>query len=164
MRYAKIRAFDIANGYGVRTTLFVSGCSHKCEGCFNVEAQSFSYGEIWNEDIEKEFMSYVNNPNIVGVNILGGEPLEQDNSLDNLLIRIKKETNKNIWLWSGYTYEEIINSHKKLKTISLVDVLVDGRFILKERDLMLKFRGSRNQRVIDVKKSLKENKLILLNI
>lgn len=163
MRYAKIRKFDVSNGPGVRTTLFVSGCSHKCEGCFNVEAQSFSYGEIWNEDIEKEFMSYVKNPNIVGVNILGGEPMEQDETLNNLLIKIK-ETGKDIWLWSGYTFEEIIDSSKKLKLLSLVDVLIDGKFELENRDLMLKYRGSKNQRIINVKDSLKENKLVLMNI
>lgn len=163
MRYAKIRKFDVSNGPGVRTTLFVSGCSHKCEGCFNVEAQSFSYGEIWNEDIEKEFMSYVKNPNIVGVNILGGEPMEQDETLNNLLIKIK-ETGKDIWLWSGYTFEEIIDSSKKLKLLSLVDVLIDGKFELENRDLMLKYRGSKNQRIINVKDSLKKNKLVLMNI
>lgn len=163
MRYAKIRKFDVSNGPGVRATLFVSGCSHRCEGCFNVEAQSFSYGEIWNEDIEKEFMSYVKNPNIVGVNILGGEPMEQDETLNNLLIKIK-ETGKDIWLWSGYTFEEIIDSSKKLKLLSLVDVLIDGKFELENRDLMLKYRGSKNQRIINVKDSLKENKLVLMNI
>lgn len=163
MRYAKIRKFDVSNGPGVRATLFVSGCSHRCEGCFNVEAQSFSYGEIWNEDIEKKFMSYVKNPNIVGVNILGGEPMEQDETLNNLLIKIK-ETGKDIWLWSGYTFEEVIASSKKLKLLSLVDVLIDGKFELENRDLMLKYRGSKNQRIINVKDSLKENKLVLMNI
>jgi anaerobic ribonucleoside-triphosphate reductase activating protein len=164
MKYAEIRKFDVSNGPNVRTTLFVSGCTNNCEGCFNKDLQNFNYGTVWNKEIEDSFISYVNNPNVYGVNILGGEPMEQtmDSDLYNLLTRIKKETNKTIWLWSGYTFEEIINDNKKSKILKLVDVLIDGRFELDKRNISLKYRGSENQRVIDVKKSIGENKVILI--
>ncbi|WP_291708384.1 4Fe-4S single cluster domain-containing protein, partial [Clostridium sp.] len=112
MNYGKIRKFDVSNGPGVRATLFVSGCTNNCEGCFNKDLQDFSYGEKWTKDIEDDFIKQVMNPNIVGVNILGGEPMDQirDKDLSNLLKRIKLETNKSIWLWSGYLYENILNS------------------------------------------------------
>lgn len=163
MNYAEIRKYDVTNGPGVRTTLFVSGCTNNCLGCFNKEQQDFNYGKKWNKQIEDEFISYIKNENNTGVNILGGEPLEQtmDNDLINLLSRIKKETNKSIWLWSGFIFEDIIKDKNKKEVISYIDVLVDGRFILEKRNLNLKYRGSDNQRVIDVIKSIKENKTIL---
>ena len=152
MRYAKIRKFDVANGPDIRTTLFVTGCTNNCEGCFNRDLQDFNSGELWTKEIEDEFLSYVKNPNIKGVNILGGEPMEQtmDDSLVNLLKRVKEETGKDIWLWSGYIYENIINDEKKRRILEQVDVLIDGRFQLENRDIKLKYRGSSNQRVIDV--------------
>lgn len=154
MNYAKIRKFDVSNGPNIRTTLFVSGCTNRCEGCFNKELQDFNYGSKWDEKIEAEFLSYVRNENVKGVNILGGEPLDQikDNDLLNLLIRIKKETNKEIWLWTGYTIEEVIKDKRRLEIIKNVDVVIDGRFELDKRDISLKYRGSSNQRIIDVKK------------
>lgn len=166
MNYAKIRKYDVTNGPGVRTTLFVSGCTNNCEGCFNKELQDFKYGNLWTKENEDEFIGCVNNTNIKGVNILGGEPMEQimDNSLIDLLVRIKKETGKTIWLWSGYTFEQIINDDKKKKILKCIDVLIDGRFELDKRNISLKYRGSENQRVIDVKASLNENKVCLLDI
>jgi len=154
MNYAKIRKFDVSNGPNIRTTIFVSGCTNGCEGCFNKELQDFNYGSKWDEKIEEEFLSYVRNENVKGVNILGGEPLDQikDNDLLNLLIRIKKETNKEIWLWTGYTIEEAIKDKRRLEIIKNVDVVIDGRFELDKRDISLKYRGSSNQRIIDVKK------------
>lgn len=165
MNYAEIRKYDVTNGPGVRTTLFVSGCTNNCAGCFNKELQNFNYGSRWNKDIEDEFISYVKNDNNKGVNILGGEPLEQtmDNDLINLLSRIKSETNKSIWLWSGFVFEDIIKDNKKKDILSYVDVLIDGRFILEKRNLNIKYRGSENQRVIDVKKSLLEDKVVLFD-
>lgn len=164
MNYAQIRKFDVTNGPGVRTTLFVSGCTHKCDGCFNNEQQNFNYGNEFNKETEDEFIKYTLNPQIKGVNILGGEPMQQtkDNTLLNLLKRIKKETAKPIWLWSGYTYEQIISDPKKLELLNQVDVLIDGKFQIANRNISLKYRGSSNQRVIDVKKSLKENKIITI--
>ncbi len=166
MNYAKIRKYDVTNGPGVRTTLFVSGCTNNCEGCFNKELQDFKYGNLWTKENEDEFIESVNNINIKGVNILGGEPMEQtmDTSLVDLLVRIKKETGKTIWLWSGYTFEQIINDDKKKKILKCIDVLIDGRFELDKRNISLKYRGSENQRVIDVKTSLNENKVCLLDI
>ena len=166
MNYAKIRKYDVTNGPGVRTTLFVSGCTNNCEGCFNKELQDFKYGNLWTKENEDEFIESVNNINIKGVNILGGEPMEQtmDTSLVDLLVRIKKETGKTIWLWSGYTFEQIINDDKKKKILKCIDVLIDGRFELDKRNISLKYRGSENQRVIDVKASLNENKVCLLDI
>ncbi|OPX49549.1 anaerobic ribonucleoside-triphosphate reductase activating protein [Clostridium thermobutyricum] len=164
MNYAQIRKFDVTNGPGVRTTLFVSGCTHKCDGCFNDKQQNFNYGNEFNKETEDEFIKYTLNPQIKGVNILGGEPMQQtkDNTLLNLLKRIKKETAKPIWLWSGYTYEQIISDPKKLELLNQVDVLIDGKFQIANRNISLKYRGSSNQRVIDVKKSLKENKVITI--
>lgn len=166
MRYAKIRKLDVTNGPGIRTTLFVSGCTHNCEGCFNKEQQDFNYGNEFTKEIENEFIEYTKSRQIKGVNILGGEPMQQtkDDSLLNLLKRIKIETNKPIWLWSGYKFEEIIIEPKMLELLKQVDVLIDGKFEIEKRDLMLKYRGSENQRVIDVKKSLEQDRVIELSI
>ncbi len=166
MNYAKIRKFDVSNGPGVRTTLFVTGCTNNCEGCFNKELQDFNYGEKWTKDIEDDFINQVMNPNIVGVNILGGEPMDQirDDDLSNLLKRIKLETNKSIWLWSGYLYENILSSNDRNTILKYVDVLIDGRFELDKRNISLKYRGSSNQRVIDVVKSRESNKIVEIEV
>ena len=162
MNYSKIRKFDVSNGPGIRTTLFVSGCTNNCEGCFNKDLQDFNYGDKWTKETEEEFIGYVKNPNVKGVNILGGEPMEQiqDKDLFNLLKRIKEETKKSIWLWSGYLYEDIIKNEDRLSILSLVDVLIDGRFEIDKRNISLKYRGSSNQRVIDVLKSLEKNEVV----
>lgn len=166
MNYAEIRKFDVTNGPNVRTTLFVSGCTNNCAGCFNEDLQCFSYGKLWDKETEDNFLSYVKNTNIQGVNILGGEPMEQtmDDSLVNLLKRIKTETDKPIWLWSGYVYEKIILDEKRKEILTLVDVLIDGRFEIKNRNISLKYRGSANQRVINVAESLKNNKVVEIEI
>lgn len=166
MNYAKIRKFDVSNGPGIRTTLFVSGCTNNCEGCFNRELQDFNYGDKWTKEKEDEFLSFVKNENVVGVNILGGEPMDQvkDKDLHNLLKRIKEETNKSIWLWSGYIYEDIISNSNKNEILTYVDVLIDGRFQLDKRNISLKYRGSSNQRVIDIVKSKKYNKVVELEM
>lgn len=164
MNYAKIRKLDVTNGPGIRTTLFVSGCTHNCEGCFNKEQQDFNYGNKFTKETEDEFIQLTKNKQIKGVNILGGEPMQQimDDTLLNLLKRIKLETDKPIWLWSGYTFEEIVNNPKRLEILREVDVLIDGKFQADKRDIMLKYRGSSNQRVIDVKRTLKEDRVIEL--
>lgn len=162
MNYAQIRHYDVANGPGVRASIFVSGCTHNCKNCFNKEAQDFNYGNLYTKEVEDKFMKYVLDDNIKGVSILGGEPLMQtmDDSLLNLLKRIKKETNKEIWLWSGYTYEEAILSEKRKEILNYVDVLVDGRFEEENKSLLIKFRGSTNQRIIDLNKTRKEGKIV----
>jgi anaerobic ribonucleoside-triphosphate reductase activating protein len=162
VKYAKIRKLDVTNGPGVRTTIFVSGCTHNCEGCFNKEQQDFNYGNDFTKETEDEFIELTKSRQIKGVNILGGEPMQQvmDDTLLKLLKRIKLETNKPIWLWSGYTFEEIINNSKRAEMLREVDVLIDGKFEADKRDIMLKYRGSSNQRVIDVKKSLEQGTII----
>lgn len=164
MNYAQIRKLDVTNGPNVRTTLFVSGCTHNCNGCFNKDQQNFNYGDEFTKETEDKFISYTLNPYVKGVNILGGEPMQQikDDTLLNLLKRINKETKKSIWLWSGYTFEEIIKNPKRLELLKQVDVLIDGKFQLANRNISLKYRGSSNQRVINVAKSLKENKVVEL--
>lgn len=162
MNYAQIRKYDVSNAPFVNSTIFFSGCAHKCEGCFNKEAQDFNFGNEFTEDVEDLFISYVSDPNIKGACLLGGEPFQQD--LDVLLRfvrRIKTETGKPVWVWSGYTWDELISDTNKLKILENVDVLIDGRFELDKRDLKLKYRGSSNQRVIDVRKSLELNEVVL---
>ena len=163
MFYGKIRKFDVTNGPGVRTTLFVSGCTFNCPECFNKESQNFKFGKEFTKDVEDEFIEYIKNPNVVGVSLLGGEIMQQDTStILNLVKRIKEETGKNIWCWTGYTYEELIKIKDKLEILKYIDVLIDGRFEVEKRDLMLKYRGSSNQRVIDLKKTLELGKVTLL--
>lgn len=163
MRYEKIRKFDVSNAPGVRSTLFVTGCTHDCKGCFNKELQDFGAGEVWTQEDEDNFVSYVKNDNVVGVNILGGEPMQQvmDDCLPNLLKRVKEETGKSIWLWSGYLLEQILEDEKRRKILEYVDVLVDGKFEIDKRNINLKYRGSENQRVIDVKKTLMSDSVVL---
>jgi anaerobic ribonucleoside-triphosphate reductase activating protein len=166
MNYAEIRKLDVTNGPGVRTTLFVSGCTNNCEGCFNKELQNFTYGNRWSTEIADSFIEYVNNPNVKGVNILGGEPMEQtkDRDLVNLLDRIKKETGKNIWIWSGFLYEDILKDELKKEILSYAEVLIDGKFELTNRDISLKYRGSSNQRVIDVKQSMEKCEIVTITL
>ena len=164
MKYAKIRKFDTANGQGVRTTLFVSGCKFNCKGCFNKEAQDFNYGNEFTREVEDEFIGYIKNPNVVGVNLLGGEIMQQDTSIIlNLVKRIKEETGKNIWCWTGYKYEDLIKIDGKLEVLQYIDVLIDGRFEIAKKDLMLKYRGSSNQRVIDVQQTLNKGVVEIFN-
>ena len=157
MKYSKIRKLDVTNGPGIRVSLFVSGCSHNCEGCFNKDQQDFNYGDDWTEETEKYFLDLVSNPVVVGLNILGGEPLQQtvDSSLLDLLTKVNEiYPDKDIWLWTGDLFEDAIKNPKKLALIKKVDVLIDGRFEIDKRNIKLKYRGSENQRVIDVKASL----------
>lgn len=155
MNYAQLRHYDVANGPGVRASIFVSGCKFNCKGCFNKEAQDFNYGNIYTKEVENKFMEYVLDDNVKGISILGGEPLMQtmDDSLLNLLKRIKKETNKEIWMWTGFVYETAILDEKRKEILNYVDVLVDGQFDESKKVLNLKFRGSTNQRIIDLNRT-----------
>ena len=182
MRYAQIRSLDISNGEGVGVSLFVQGCPFHCKNCFNSDTWDFNGGKEWTEEIKDKFMKLIDRPYIKRVSFLGGECLA-DQNLDEVLKLVKQIRNsypdKTIWLYTGFEwnslmskicqptfpdkdFERIIEIHKKRKEIiSNVDVLVDGEYIDEQKDLSLKFRGSKNQRVIDVKQSLAQNKVIL---
>lgn len=163
MYYAAMRQYDVANGTGIRASLFVSGCTHDCKGCFNGVYQNFKYGKPWDEEAQKQFLGYMNNPNIKGATILGGEPMEQTRDRDLCeLLKVLRETGKDIWIYSGFTYEQILDDPRKKELLTLCDVLVDGKFEEDKKDLMLKFRGSSNQRIIDVQASLKGGTIVLL--
>lgn len=164
MNYSRIKWHDISNGPGVRASLFVSGCTHKCKGCFNEVTWDFNYGDKWDTQTENKFIEHLKKPEIVGVNILGGEPLQQDETLLKLLKRIRKEVQKPIWLWTGYVItEELLLKNPLIYNIFMIcDVVVDGRFVESKKDLNLKYRGSSNQRVIDVNKTLEISHKCLL--
>lgn len=172
MNYGKIYYADIANGIGCRTVLFVSGCTHHCKGCFNEIAWDFNYGEPFTKEIEDTIIESVKPSYINGLTILGGEPMEVINqkSILPFLKRLKQEApNTTIWIYSGYTWEELTDPENKrchcsdtIEILKLIDVLVDGEFILEQKNISLAFRGSKNQRIIDVRKTMEENKIVLL--
>jgi anaerobic ribonucleoside-triphosphate reductase activating protein len=165
MNYADYKRFDVLNGVGLRHSLFVSGCTHQCENCFNPATWNFKYGKPFDDNIQNEIIDDLNikSPEIKGLSILGGCPMCSKNaeSLIPFLKRIREEcNNKNIWIWTGETFEEIMNDKIQLELLSLCDVLIDGQYIHALRDLKLSFRGSSNQRIIDVQESLKQGKVI----
>ena len=166
MNYATIKPVDIANGPGVRVSLFVSGCTHHCKECFNEEAWDFHFGELFTEEVENRLLEYLNHDYIKGLTLLGGEPMEPANQ-EGLLPFVKKVRSrfpeKTIWCFTGYDFEKDILGNMMEKSevtrqlVSLFDVMVDGRFLAAKKNLSLKFRGSENQRILDVKKSLEKN-------
>ena len=175
MRYAQITPFEICNGKGAGVSLFTQGCHFRCKGCFNQKTWDFDGGKEWTEEIKNKFFKLIDRPYIKRVSILGGEPLANENVSEvfNLIEEIKnKFPDKSIWLYTGYSLEDIIEPKNcKLNEIHLLrativkmcDVLVDGRYVDGLKDLTLKFRGSSNQRVIDVQETLKESKIVLYN-
>lgn len=158
MRYAQIRKYDIANGEGIRASLFVTGCRLKCPGCFNVDYQDFSFGLEWNEHVQEEFIKLGCVEYIDGFSILGGEPLLQGRDMLNLVKAIRATSNKSIWMWTGLKFEELNELQRSI--ISEVDVLVDGPFLEKLKQRGLIFKGSTNQRIIDIKKTLLQEKVV----
>lgn len=171
MNYADIKKYDIANGVGVRVSLFVSGCRHHCKGCFNSEAWDFSYGKPFTDETIEEIMSAVNKDYIRGLSLLGGEPLDPDNRSEVLrLLQIFRARfpEKTVWCYSGYFFDtELLpqidaGDATLLQLLELVDVLVDGRFVEAQKDLDLRFRGSSNQRILDVPRSLQQRRPVLL--
>lgn len=170
MNYADIKQYDVANGLGVRVSLFVSGCTHHCKGCFNEVTWDFNYGKPFTEKEIDTIIDYLSPTYISGLTLLGGEPFEHCNQIGILpLLRRVKEVypNKNIWCFSGYDFEkDILNrmciEFKETKEIlSYIDILVDGKFKEDLKDLTLRFKGSSNQRIIMVQESLKSGKIVL---
>jgi anaerobic ribonucleoside-triphosphate reductase activating protein len=170
MKYANIKYYDVANGPGVRTSLFVSGCTHRCEGCFNEIAWDFNYGDEFNASIIDVILDSVKEDHIAGITLLGGEPMEKENQAEliKLLRQFKKlYPEKTVWCYTGYTYEEDFIQGARAYTevtkefLKLTDVLVDGKFIISLMDIRLKFRGSSNQRIIDMNETRKNDRIIL---
>ena len=183
MRYNQIRECDIANGEGIGVALFVQGCRFKCKNCFNPETWDFNGGKEWTPEVEDKFIELASRPYIKRISLLGGECLADEN-LDGVLNLVNRFRllfpNKSIWIYSGYTWEEcqpfseddILKPNKfapnlqnilkkRYKIISQCDVMIDGRYIDTQRDITLKWRGSKNQRIIDIKQSLQKNKIVL---
>ena len=151
MNYSGLKKVDTANGYGVRVSLFVSGCRNCCPGCFQPQTWDFSYGDPFTKETEDEILEALNHPWIQGLSILGGDPMEPENQAVLLpFLRRVKETlpEKDVWIYTGYIYEDV--SHSPL--LRYADVLVDGPFMEDQKDAGLAFRGSRNQRIIDLRK------------
>lgn len=169
MHYAEVKYFDVANGPGIRVSLFVSGCPHACPGCFNEIAWNYEYGEKYTEEVEEKILKAVSKAEIQGLSLLGGEPLYPANlhALLPLLRKMKERLpKKDIWCYSGYTYEELLSREGKEKKeleelFSYLTVLVDGRFIEAEKDITLLFRGSKNQRLILMDETRRRGEVVL---
>jgi len=166
MRYAQIRSMDISNGEGVGVALFVQGCNFHCNNCFNKETWDFNGGKEWTDEIQEKLLNLIKKPHIKRVSILGGEPLDEKNAKNVLnfanQIRLLFGDEKKIWLYTGYTYENAIKDETRKAVINQCDVLVDGQFVEALKDFTLKFRGSSNQRLIDVKETLKKGQVVTL--
>jgi anaerobic ribonucleoside-triphosphate reductase activating protein len=165
MNYLKITGPDIENGLGCRITLWIAGCSHHCKGCHNPETWDYNQGETLNSALN-EILTKLNHSYIQGLTLSGGDPLAQtEESLKELLSFIKqikeKFPDKDIWIYSGDVWENLIKDDNKLNILKQCDVLIDGSFILEQRDISLAFRGSSNQRIIDIQKSLRNKKICI---
>ena len=157
MNYCEIKTTDIANGPGVRVSLFVSGCRHACEGCFNKEAWDFAYGNPFTPETEEQLLAALRPAYVQGLTLLGGEPMEPENipALRAFVKRVREEVpGKDIWCFSGSVFETLIKRDDAKELLNLVDVLVDGPYVAAKRNLMLRFRGSENQRLLDIPKSM----------
>lgn len=173
MHYCNIKDCDISNGPGVRVSLFVSGCRNHCPNCFQPETWNFEYGEMFTSNTVDEILKKLSPDYISGLTILGGEPMEPENQLFiyAFIQAIKPHIqNKTIWLYTGFTFEDFFNPssracrHAAQAILNDIDVLVDGKFVEELKDISLQFRGSSNQRIIDMKKTLKENKIVLYEL
>jgi len=170
MNYSEIKTCDIANGPGVRVTLFVSGCTHHCKGCFNEKTWDFAYGEPFTKQVVSRILEALAPDYIAGLTLLGGEPLEQQNWRALLpLLRLVRERfpKKDIWCFTGYLFDQDVVERfcpqwpEFKEFLSCLDVIVDGPFLLEEKDISLQFRGSGNQRIIRVQESLKQGRIVL---
>lgn len=173
MNYATIKWADVANGPGVRVSLFVSGCTHHCPGCFNEEAWDFCYGQPFTREVEDKIIEALDHPYIKGLSLLGGEPFEPANqeALLPFLRRVKERyPDKSIWCYSGYTLDVDLWGEGRARCeytdeiLSLLDVLVDGEFVEDKKELSLRFRGSSNQRILDVKSSILAKQAICIPV
>ena len=173
MHYGNIKKRDIADGLGVRVTLFVSGCTHRCEGCFQPETWDFHYGKPYTKDVEEQLLQLLRPDYVEGLTLLGGEPMEPSNQreLVGLLRRVRAELpEKTVWCYTGYTLERDLLAESRARCevtdemLSLIDVLVDGEFIAEQKNISLAFRGSENQRVIDLRKTLASGKTVVLPV
>lgn len=163
MYYSKVKFNDVANGPGLRLSLFTSGCAHHCKGCFQPETWDFKNGEPFTLETQKYIIEKSKNKYIAGLSLLGGDPLDNIDGILPLLQEYRDvfgET-KNIWLWTGYIFEEILQDNIKSKILQFIDVIIDGKFEENLKDITLKYKGSTNQRVIDVKKSINTNTIVL---
>lgn len=170
MNYATIKKRDIANGIGVRVSLFVSGCTHRCKNCFNKEAWDFSYGKPFTKEVEDEIAECLEPSFVNGLSLLGGEPFEPQNqrALVGFLERIRREfPKKDVWCYTGYTLETDLLSESRARCevtdrmLSMIDVLVDGEFVEELKNISLRFRGSENQRVINLPETLKTGRTVI---
>ena len=169
MNYADIKKIDVANGEGVRVSVFVSGCNHHCKGCFNQCAWDFNYGKKFTEKEEQQIIDYMNHDYISGLSLLGGEPLEPKNQ-EGLLPLVKKVKekfpDKNIWCYTGFDFEKDVvgkmakNNETTRELLKYIDIIVDGKFEEDKKELKLQFRGSSNQKIVDVKKSLQTGQIV----
>lgn len=153
MYYGALKQYDIANGPGVRVSLFMSGCRNRCKGCFQPETWSFTYGKEFDDDAFWRLVEYLKDPNVAGLSILGGDPFEHENrkAVENICYAVKEIfPEKTVWVWTGYLWEDL----KDLPVMNYIDVLVDGPFVQELKDLTLFYRGSSNQRVTDIPKSM----------
>ena len=182
MNYAEIKKTDVANGPGIRVSLFVRGCTHRCRGCFNSEAWDFDYGQEYTEETEREILQALAPDYIRGLSVLGGEPMEPENrgTVLRLLRAVRKQfPGKDIWCYTGYGYEKDLlcrgtfseqakgdgteaDYAETMEVLRMLDVLVDGEFVEGQKNLSLAFRGSENQRLIDVQASLRQGETICL--
>lgn len=171
MYYGEIKTNDIANGEGIRTSLFVSGCRNACENCFNRETWAFDYGNVFTDETAEYIIENCEKSWINGLSVLGGEPFEPENQHE-LLVFLKtfrkRLPQKTVWCYTGFTFEELIGQQKSRGNISItkellkqIDVLVDGRFVEEKKDISLAFKGSSNQRIIDIKRTLQNEEVIL---
>lgn len=161
---ADYKPFVFVDGEGVRCSLYVSGCLFACEGCFNEELWSFQYGQPWTDELEDRILTDVGHESVQGLSLLGGEPFLNTQVCLQVVTSLRERfgSRRDVWCWTGYTFEELVaESPDKVALLEQVDVLVDGRFELAQRDLSLQFRGSRNQRVIDVPRSLQAGRAVL---
>lgn len=170
MYYGELKKCDIANGEGVRVSLFVSGCRNRCKDCFQPETWDFCFGKPFTEATEREIYAELDKSYIAGLSLLGGDPFEPENqrALLPMLRRIReKYPQKTVWCYTGYRLEELMSpdSHPRCEAteemLSCIDILIDGRFIAEEKDISLQFRGSRNQRIIDMVQTRKNEKIVL---
>lgn len=171
MNYCQIIKADCANGTGIRLSLFVSGCTNCCPGCFQKETWDFNYGFKYTEEVEEYIINELKKEYYTGLTILGGEPFEISNQqgIVSLVKRVKNELHKTVWIYTGFNYEDLLPCGKRHfdvtdEILNSVDVIVDGKFIEDLKDISLKFKGSSNQRIIDVKKTITSGEVVLLDL